>query len=55
MAAKQNVLAAVEGGPVALLAGALAVVVSCALVPVLSRIGATPEVSREAAEGEGDD
>jgi malonate transporter MadL subunit len=39
MAAKQNVLAAVEGGPAALLAGALAVAVSCALVPGISRIG----------------
>jgi malonate transporter MadL subunit len=40
MAAKQNVIAAVKGGPAALLAGALAVVVSCALVPLISRIGA---------------
>ncbi len=39
MAAKQNVIAAVKGGPAALLAGALAVVVSFALVPVISRIG----------------
>ena len=39
MAAKQNVLAAVKGGPAALLAGALAVLVSCALVPDISRIG----------------
>ena len=39
MAAKQNVLAAVKGGPAALLAGALAVAVSCALVPGISRIG----------------
>ncbi len=50
MAAKQNVLAAVKGGPVALLAGALAVIVSCALVPVISRIGdsgdATPDDAR---------
>jgi len=40
MAAKQNVLAAVKGGPAAILAGAGAVVVSFALVPVLSRVGA---------------
>ena len=39
MAAKQNVIAAVKGGPTALLAGALAVLVSFALVPVISRIG----------------
>ncbi len=44
MAAKQNVLAAVKGGPVALLAGALAVIVSCALVPVISRIGDSGDV-----------
>jgi malonate transporter MadL subunit len=41
MAAKQNVLAAVEGGPAAILAGAGAVVVSFALVPVLSSVGDT--------------
>ncbi len=40
MAAKQNVVAAVSGGPMALVAGVLAVVVSCALVPIISRIGA---------------
>jgi malonate transporter MadL subunit len=39
MAAKQNVLAAVKGGPAAILAGALAVGVSFGLVPVISRIG----------------
>jgi malonate transporter MadL subunit len=39
MAAKQNVIAAVKGGPAAILAGAGAVVVSFALVPILSRIG----------------
>jgi len=39
MAAKQNVIAAVKGGPAAVLAGALAVVVCCALVPLISRIG----------------
>lgn len=42
MAASQNVVAAVEGGPAAVLAGALAVFVSCALVPLLSRIGGDP-------------
>lgn len=40
MAAQQNVVGALSGGPVAVLAGVLAVVVSFALVPVISRIGA---------------
>ena len=39
MAAQQNVVAALKGGPAAVLAGILAVVVSFALVPVISRIG----------------
>ena len=39
MAARQDVAAAVDGGFTALLAGVAAVVVSFALVPVLSRIG----------------
>jgi malonate transporter MadL subunit len=39
MAAQQNVVAALKGGPIAVLAGVLAVVVSFALVPVISRIG----------------
>ena len=43
MAASQNVVAAVGGGMLALLAGAGAVLVSFALVPVLSRIGAQSE------------
>jgi malonate transporter MadL subunit len=43
MAAKQNVIAAVRGGPAAILAGALAVIVSFLLVPVLSRIGQPPD------------
>jgi malonate transporter MadL subunit len=45
MAAKQNVIAAIKGGPAALLAGALAVIASFALVPVISRIGNTKEPS----------
>jgi malonate transporter MadL subunit len=40
MAAKQNVAGAITGGPLALVAGSLAVVLSFALVPVMSRIGA---------------
>ena len=42
MAARQNVVAAVDGGLLALLAGVAAVLVSFALVPVLSRIGRPP-------------
>jgi malonate transporter MadL subunit len=41
MAAKQNVLAAVKGGPAAFTAGAAAVLVCFALVPVISRMGAS--------------
>ena len=52
MAAKQNVLAAVKGGPAAILAGVGAVLVSFALVPVLSRIGNPPtETSGEGENG----
>ena len=54
MAAKQNVVAAVKGGPTALLAGALAVVVSCALVPLISRIGAGDVVSQGDSTAKGD-
>lgn len=39
MAARQNVAAAADGGLLALVAGVAAVVVSFALVPVLSKIG----------------
>ncbi|MGI9429216.1 MAG: malonate transporter subunit MadL [Bythopirellula sp.] len=38
MAASQNVLAALSGGPVALVAGTLAVVLGFCLVPVLTRL-----------------
>jgi|TARA_B110000240_G_C13278923_1_gene359189 malonate transporter MadL subunit len=38
MAAKSNVVAAVSSGPVAILAGALAVFVSFALIPVLTKM-----------------
>jgi len=41
MAAKQNVYAAVTGGPLALLAGALAVFCGYALIPFMMRLGAT--------------
>jgi malonate transporter MadL subunit len=39
MAAKQNVVAALDGGPMAFLAGALAVMACFLMVPVISRIG----------------
>lgn len=50
MAAKQNVAAAVDGGVLALVAGVAAVVVSFALVPLLSRIG-KPENAENADSG----
>lgn len=43
MASTQNVVAAVGAGPVALLAGVAATVVSWALVPALARIGGAEE------------
>ncbi|MEW9668496.1 malonate transporter subunit MadL [Ammoniphilus sp. 3BR4] len=43
MTAGQNVVAAVKGGPVAILAGVLATVVSFALVPVVAKIGLKKE------------
>lgn len=48
MAARQNVAGATEGGLLALVAGVAAVVVSFALVPVLSRIGNSPLAEQEA-------
>ena len=39
MAAQQNVYGALSGGPMAIIAGTLAVVLGFALVPVLCRIG----------------
>ncbi|HYQ53325.1 MAG TPA: malonate transporter subunit MadL [Pseudomonas sp.] len=39
MAAQQNVLGALSGGPMAILAGVVAVVASFAMVPLLDRIG----------------
>lgn len=39
MAAKQNVLAAVSGGAVAIVVGVVVVALSFALVPLISRIG----------------
>lgn len=39
MAAQQNVLGAIKGGPLAFLAGTIGVALSFALVPMLARIG----------------
>lgn len=52
MASTQNVVAAVGGGPVAILAGVGATVVCWALVPVLSRIGGTEPPLPPASEEE---
>ena len=41
MAAKQNVLAAVAGGSLAIVAGVIAVIASFAMIPLLSRLGDT--------------
>jgi malonate transporter MadL subunit len=51
MAARQNVAAAVDGGVLALVAGVAAVVVSFALVPILSKLGnpTTPSFDSEEA------
>jgi malonate transporter MadL subunit len=51
MAASQNVVSAIEGGSVALLAGALAVGLGFALVPVISRMGGPGSSSREPEDG----
>jgi malonate transporter MadL subunit len=48
MAAQQNVYGALSGGPTAILAGTLAVVLSFMLVPVLTKLG-QPEKSTTAA------
>lgn len=42
MAAQQNVLGAVKGGPLAFLAGATGVVASFSLVPLIARLGRPP-------------
>jgi len=43
MAASQNVVAALKGGAVAMVAGVLSVVVCFALVPLISRMGSEEE------------
>lgn len=55
MAAQQNVVAAVDGGPVAIIAGVAAVFVSWAMVPILSKIGRDNNESYEEEVIGGDD
>ena len=43
MAASQNVLAAIKGGPLAVIAGVLSVIACFALVPVINKIGSSDE------------
>lgn len=50
MAARQNVVAAFEGGITAIVAGVVAVSVSFALVPLLSKIGAKSVKANKEAE-----
>lgn len=56
MAARQNVVAAFEGGMLAVVAGVAAVIVSFALVPILSNMGGggseTDETDADADAGE---
>ncbi|MEI6467590.1 MAG: malonate transporter subunit MadL [Verrucomicrobiota bacterium] len=49
MAAQQNVLGAIKGGPLALLAGTSGVALSFALIPLISRLGRPPPRAGEAA------
>lgn len=51
MAAKQNVYAAVTGGPLALLAGALAVAGGYALIPLMMRFGAADKRGQSGTPG----
>lgn len=50
MAAKQNIVAALSSGWLAVIAGVAAVVVSFALVPVLTRLGGSSSDSKTAEE-----
>lgn len=47
MAAQQNVLGAVKGGPMAMLAGGLATVVCFAMIPLIDRIGVSRQQHAE--------
>ncbi len=50
MAARQNVVAAIKGGPCAVLAGFLAVAIAFALVPILSKMGKSKNTEVEVSE-----
>jgi malonate transporter MadL subunit len=52
MAAQQNVIGAVQGGPMALLAGAAATVVCFALIPVVDRIGRDRALAADTASAQ---
>lgn len=52
MAATQNVIAALEGGLAAFLAGSLAVVACVVLVPAISRMGVRPPRTTDAGGSE---
>lgn len=49
MAAQQNVLGALKGGPIALLAGVGSVALSFVVVPLIARIGRPPDAERPKA------
>jgi len=57
MAASQNVLVAIRGGPAAILAGVLVVIISFALVPFITRLGQSdsdpPGPTTPALKGDG--
>jgi len=52
MAAQQNVLGAIKGGPLAFLAGTSGVVVSFALVPLIARMGRPPTAAGAADDAD---
>ncbi len=54
MAARQNVVAAFEGGMLAVVAGVAAVIVSFALVPVLSKMGGGGSSATDESNAESD-
>lgn len=55
MAASQNVLAAVQGGSLAIAAGVLVVIICFALVPLISRFGSDSEAPPSITAGSEDE
>ena len=53
MAASQNVQAAITGGPAAIIAGALVVVICFALVPLISRLGSSDDIDASLPNSDG--